>query len=65
MKRWYVLPIFAVIAVVGWMSLSSPPRVAADEPKADDEGFVELFNGKDLDGWKIGGKEDGWKVVDG
>jgi hypothetical protein len=65
MKRWYVLPIFAAIAVVGWMSLSSPSRVVADEPKADDEGFVELFNGKDLDGWKIGGKEDGWKVVDG
>lgn len=65
MKRWYVLPVFAAIAVVAWMTLSSPSRVVADEPKPDDEGFIELFNGKDLDGWKIGGKEDGWKVQDG
>src|SRR5262245_16075752 len=25
----------------------------ADEPKADDKGWVQLFNGKDLTGWKL------------
>jgi len=25
----------------------------ADEPKADEKGWVQLFNGKDLTGWKI------------
>lgn len=37
----------------------------ADEPAAskDDDGFVSLFNGKDLDGWQ--GAKDGYEVVDG
>lgn len=30
---------------------------------ADDEGFVPMFNGKDLAGWE--GKPDGWWVEDG
>lgn len=35
--------------------------------KADDSeaGFVPLFNGKDLDGWVLKGKADGWQVKDG
>ncbi len=31
----------------------------------DDEGFVELFNGKDFTGWKISENPDSFKVVDG
>jgi hypothetical protein len=38
---------------------------AADDPKPDADGFVDLFNGKDLSGWKVGDKADAWKVEDG
>lgn len=31
----------------------------------DDEGWIQLFNGKDLSGWKIGGPAEVWKVEDG
>lgn len=30
-----------------------------------DDGFVKLFNGKNLDGWVIKGKAEGWQVKDG
>src|SRR5207248_2264383 len=33
---------------------------------ADKDGFVKLFNGKDLSGWKVPEGDNGhWKVVDG
>ena len=32
----------------------------------DDDGFVSLFNGRDLSGWKVPAGDNGhWKVVDG
>lgn len=34
-----------------------------DKPKQDEEGFVSLFNGKDLEGWM--GATDGYGVEDG
>lgn len=37
----------------------------AAEPKPDKEGFVPLFNGKDLDGWKVMGSANDFKVEDG
>ncbi len=42
------------------------PAPAADPPKADG-GFVQLFNGKDLTGWKThpDDKDTKWAVVDG
>jgi hypothetical protein len=30
-----------------------------------DDGFVTLFNGKNLDGWVVKGKAEGWQVKDG
>ena len=42
--------------------------IADDAKKPDpkiEEGFVPLFNGKDLSGWKVMGKEAGWTVKDG
>lgn len=41
--------------------------VADDKPAAGEEGFVSLFNGKDLSGWIYGGKEQGkgYQVEDG
>ncbi|MBR6436076.1 MAG: DUF1080 domain-containing protein, partial [Thermoguttaceae bacterium] len=32
---------------------------------AAEDGFVELFNGKNLDGWKAGGNPDSFTVEDG
>ncbi len=32
---------------------------------ADDAGFIDLFNGTDLNGWKISENPDSFKVVDG
>lgn len=37
---------------------------AADHHK-DKDGFIELFNGKDLTGWKINESPESWKVEDG
>src|SRR5262245_53227198 len=39
---------------------------AADDKKEDKEGWVQLFNGKDLTGWKTHPKDKAkWEVVDG
>jgi hypothetical protein len=35
-----------------WLLSGSVPQVAADDKK-DDQGWVQLFNGKDLTGWKL------------
>src|SRR5947207_899463 len=48
--------------VVSGFLLGTAP---ADEPKPNKDGFVSLFDGKDLDGWKIGGPEESWSVKDG
>lgn len=38
---------------------------SASEPQADKDGFVPLFDGKSLDGWKVGDKAEAWSVKDG
>lgn len=64
MKRF--LPIALLLLTALFVFL---PAAQADDKKAD--GWVAVFNGKDLDGWKIGyggkGTKDNstWKVVDG
>lgn len=37
----------------------------AGDAKPDDEGFVSLFDGKSLDGWKVGDNAKSWKVEEG
>ncbi|MGV3757412.1 MAG: 3-keto-disaccharide hydrolase [Verrucomicrobiota bacterium] len=37
--------------------------IAADKP--DKDGFISLFDGKTLNGWKLGGAEGSFKVGDG
>lgn len=40
--------------------------LAAPEKVAGEDGFVSLFNGRDLSGWKVPEGDNGhWKVVDG
>lgn len=66
MKTFKLTPLILL-----FLSLAIPAR--ADEPgKADGNGFVPIFNGKNLDGWKTGAEnpgsfqvKDGMLVVDG
>jgi hypothetical protein len=37
----------------------------AEQPKPDKDGFYSLFDGKSLDGWKVGKNADSWSVQDG
>src|SRR5262249_34057319 len=49
----------SMVALAGWLALAGGLR--ADEKEED---FVPLFNGKDLTGWVIKGKAEGWTVKD-
>ena len=43
-----------------------PLALADEQPEADSEGWIELFNGKDLSGWKVStDNPDSFQVVDG
>src|SRR6187401_415384 len=58
-----------VIALVLFLACGFALSATADDAKKSDpkneEGFVPLFNGKDLSGWKVMGKDAGWSVKDG
>ncbi len=56
MKKYPTCP--ALLLVLGFTLLLSPIARAAD-------GWRELFNGKDLTGWKANAYPDSWSVVDG
>jgi serine/threonine protein kinase len=50
----------------GLPELDSPKTVALPPPNADAQGFVPLFNGKDLSGWHVvRGNADDWQVEQG
>jgi hypothetical protein len=55
MKRLVCSLAFACLA---WLA---PARAAAPT----EEGFVQLFDGKTLDGWKINEHAESWKIADG
>ena len=50
------------VALIGTVMLASA-LTAADN--ADDEGWIVLFDGKSLDGWKASENPDNWTVEDG
>jgi hypothetical protein len=52
---------FALLAAV---VLAAAVR-AEDKPNAPPDGFIALFNGKNLDGWKATGKADQWAAENG
>jgi hypothetical protein len=58
--------LFAVLAACAPATLpppaAEPKPIAADATKEKSEGFIALFNGKDLDGWT--GDTKGYKVED-
>ncbi len=41
------------------------PKSTGAEPQPDKDGFVALFDGKDLEGWKVGDKANAWSVKEG
>ncbi|GIW99440.1 MAG: glycosyl hydrolase [Pirellulaceae bacterium] len=55
MKRW--LCVLSVVAIIGvfWQH----PAVAQDE------GWIVMFNGQNLDGWKASENKESWSVEDG
>lgn len=55
-----------VSLVIGCQSFAAEEAKKADAPKPDADGWYQLFNGKDLSGWKKAEEnEDTIKVVDG
>ena len=62
MKRlWLAAPIAAVLACITF------PLAQAAREKAKDDGWVQLFNGKDIEGWKTFDPDrlKDWSVKDG
>lgn len=60
MRTFGKLSVWAVVAI----ACCSVGVVQADDKATDEDGWVELFNGKDLTGWRF--NENGkWKVEDG
>ncbi len=58
------LPLLLATALVALTALDTPRLAAADNHPPP--GFVSLFNGRDLSGWKVPAGDNGhWKVVDG
>lgn len=60
--RYAVLTLTLMAAFVGMLVSSAP---AADAKAADDDGFISLFDGKTLDGWKNNEHEEAVRVEDG
>ena len=58
------MKVIMVVTVLLAGCVLSPGLARAGVPEGD--GWISLFNGKDLAGWKIpAGNEDIWKVVEG
>ena len=61
MKRLIVsLLMLTILCAVGTTVFA-----ADDQDKAKDDGFISLFDGKSLEGWKVGENADSFKVEDG
>jgi hypothetical protein len=57
------LALVAGLSVIPAIKLFAEDKAPAKDPAVSNNGFVSLFNGKDLSGWK--GKEGFWSVQDG
>src|SRR5687767_12026255 len=64
-RAWLGVGILLTVAAPAWAADEDKAAQAAAASKPP-EGFVSLFNGKDLSGWKVPPGDNGhWKVVDG
>ena len=60
-----LLALFAGVAMLPFLVRAEDRAGAAAQTGADAEGFVPLFNGKDLEGWKVNENPDTFKVEGG
>src|SRR5262245_45649880 len=56
------LSLVALVAL-GLAAADAPREGKDDQPKPDKDGFITIFNGKDLTGWE--GLDGFWSVKDG
>lgn len=63
MSHKAVFPLSIIFLAAISAAIFTQTVTASDFSKPDKDGFVAIFNGKDLDGWA--GIEGGWKVEDG
>jgi hypothetical protein len=58
--------VLGALLAVSWIHVSESPARAAGGVSEVPPGFVSLFNGRDLTGWRVPQGDGGhWKVVDG
>lgn len=55
----------AILASLSTRASAEATEAKGQNPAPDKDGYVSLFDGKSLDGWKIGANADSWKVEDG
>ncbi len=67
MKTRPVSGFVAALLVAVFLTLAAAPAGRASEMVAEKDGWIALFNGKDLSGWKLkrAGGPNGWTVSDG
>jgi hypothetical protein len=53
------------IAGLACLALGLTALSGQDKPTPGKDGWISMFDGKTLDGWKANEKPDSWKVVDG
>ena len=62
---WGMRKATLLVAVAGCLALGVSLGTAQDEPAAGRDGWISMFDGKTLDGWKANENPESWKVVDG
>lgn len=61
MKVRLVVSLFAMTV----LSIAAAGMLRAAAPEPDDEGWITIFDGETLDGWKANEKPENWTVEDG
>ena len=56
---------FQILLSTALALLCASISIAEDNTGKQDGEFISLFNGRDLSGWVVMGKDQGWKVTDG
>jgi hypothetical protein len=56
---------FAGVILAGLGAAAPQDAGPSAEPQPDKDGFVSLFDGKSLDGWKVGTNAESWSVEEG
>jgi hypothetical protein len=54
-----------LLVAAGILALGVPRGTAQEEPVPGRDGWISMFDGKTLDGWKANENPESWKVVDG